>query len=261
MRLRTYLVLLLFAVCRPAVAADSAPAPKEALPYAKGDSEAALDIALAGSGEDFYFGVGPSYAYYVVNRLAVGAYLQYTHIFANTHYDYRYPESMAVLPFLKFAILRSRAVSPYLLVIGGYEGEWGSRSATNGWALGLGGGVHVGLGKSFAINIQLIALHTWYDSKKIYRYADGDLVKDANGNRHKCEAPGCFEDPAITKENVSTAIVPDTNGDGEPDLGLYNSDSGYRCTDPESCPFVNDQKDVRREWLFPLITIGVTYFF
>ncbi len=234
--------------------------PVEKLPYAKGDMEADLSVALAGTGDDFYFGVAASYGYYVADRFSLGLYLQYTHIFSDAVYDYKPPESIMFLPYLKFAITRTKSVSPYLFVTGGYEAKWtagakdGYSSSPNGWLLGGGGGVHVGITKQVVINIRLMGAYKWYTDTQIYRYKDSDLYRnrdDVEGGTYKCD----INDDCNVDEQDGRDLQ----------KHLYRKEDSvevdYYCYDSESCKQVYDKKDKKSEGLFPLITIGVTVLF
>ncbi len=244
-----------------------AKAPKEKLPYEKGDMEADLSVALAGTGNDFYFGVAGSWGYYVANRFALGMTIQYTHIFSDSKYDYKPPESLMFLPFLKFAITRSKSVSPYVFVTGGYEGRWthnakeGFLSSPNAWLIGAGGGVHVGITKNLAINIKLLGAHKWYSDTQVYRYKDSDLYHKDNtdettGGTYKCEQDGgCNTQERFDKDPLVTLTRKEKRESGE------TVEETYYCYDLASCEEVYDKKDKKSEWLFPLITIGITFFF
>jgi hypothetical protein len=219
-------------------------------------------VALAGAGNDFYFGVAGSYGYYIADRFSLGIYIQYTHIFSDAAYDYKPPESIMFLPFVKFAITRSKSVSPYIFVTGGYEGKWTYNaeedlsSSPNGWLLGGGGGVHVGITKQVVINIRLLGAYKWYANTQIYRYKDSDLYHNANeaeGGTFKCEL------------DDQCNYFPDDYIPNDTDLHLTRNENGeevdYLCTDATSCKQIYDKKDKKSEGLFPLITLGVTVFF
>jgi len=253
----------------------------EVEPFAKGDMEAALNLAMAGSGDYFYFGAGASYSYYVIDRLAPGIEINYTHVFLNQDFGYSEPNTITMLPFLKFVVMRSRSVAPYLIAAGGYQAEWGSDVATNAWIAGGGGGVHVGLGKHFALNIQLLALYYWYGNTRVYSYRDGGIV-NYDGNDYVCSDSGkCDRDfegegsfYAAKTEDPNGMMLTDSNTgktagfiDCAPVNGVTPPEclqtSAYRCdVEGKHCaaPY-NDPKDKRRELFFPLITFGITYFF
>lgn len=244
---------------------SDAKAKKKELPFAKGDMFADLSVALAGSGNDFYLGVGATYGYYIANRFSLGLYVQYTHIFSDDSYDYKAPESLMFLPFVQFTILRSASVSPYVFVTGGYEGKWtynakdGYASSPNGWLIGGGGGVYVGITKQVAINIRLLGAYKWYSDTQIYRYKDSDLYDNANetvGGTYKCNLDGQCNTADYFEgrtDPVYVYLTKTEDGDEIP--------TSYECYDEESCEQVYDRKDKKSEGLFPLITIGVTVFF
>jgi hypothetical protein len=243
----------------------AAKAPKEKLPYEKGDMEADLSVALAGTGNDFYFGLAGSWGYYVANRFALGITLQYTHIFSDSKYDYKPPESLMFLPFLKFTITRSKSVAPYVFVTGGYEGRWthnakeGFLSSPNAWLIGAGGGVYVGITKNLAINIKLLGAYKWYSDTQVYRYKDSDLYHNADentGGTYKCEQDGGCNNQYQGEENLLVELTREEKGEnGETVV------EEYYCYDTASCEQVYDKNDKKSEWLFPLITIGITFFF
>jgi hypothetical protein len=204
------------------------------LPFAQGDMELGLGLGLAGGSEVFYLGLGGAFAYYVVNRLAPGIDLQYTKIFS----DFEYPDSFRLLPFLKFVILRNARFAPYLIVAGGHEFQWGgSQNPTKGvretdaWIFGGGAGAHIGLGEHFAIKIQLLALYYWYTQKKIFGLDDTWFDDELDG-----EAVAFVDD----------GLKPCDEGD--PGCTSYYSRSG-------------DTKDRDGELFFPLVTIGMAFFF
>ncbi len=147
-------------------------------PFAKGDIELGLGLGGYGSGDYFQLTIGGAFAYYVVNRLAPGIDLSYTHIFSS---ELEYPDSFTVLPFLKFVIVRSTRFAPYLILTGGRNFQWGGTddpdkgyTAIGSWIFGGGAGAHIGLGQHVALKLQLLALYYWYDEKII----DDGKVKD-----------------------------------------------------------------------------------
>lgn len=219
--------------------------PKERVLFEKGDMEMALNLAMAGGGNDFYFGVGGTYAYYVIKKLGLGIDVQYNHLFSDSDFGYTQPHALTFLPFLKYVVLQTKNASPYIFVTGGYRAEFGSDVSVNAWILGGGGGVHVGLTDRFAINIQLMALHYWYSGRKVYEFKDSKFVEDEME-----EVPTDPDNPDSPTEMVPTGdrfFV----GCGDP-------------SDRETCrKFSNsdDKNDVEKEWFFPLITIGLTYYF
>ncbi len=222
---------------------EDMPDPEENLPFAKGDMEVGVNLAMAGSGDYFYFGAGGTYAYYVIDRLAPGLEVTYTHIFLNKDYGYAEPHTMTLLPFLKFVILRSRSVAPYLVAAGGYQFEWGSKYAVNAWIAGGGAGVHVGLGEHFALNIQLLALYYWYDKTKVYLY----------------------DDNLFTIEEETDSVVDETGEVTTVKTGEKYFETNCRVeSGTEICDRYyksNDMKDEDSELFFPLITFGVAFFF
>ena len=236
------------------------------LPFAKGDMEAGFGFALAGSGDEFWLGIGGSYAYYMANRFALGIDLSYTHVFsdkeykvANETYSYDYPDSLRFLPLVKFVLMRSRSVAPFLFVTGGYETQWGTDYATDSWILGGGGGVHIGIGERFTINVQIYALHHWYNDTKVDGFPDDEHYRGSTDDgRYFCPTCGTAANPPLAEPPV------DENGQE----GFYLKDSEgnmYACDvaaqDPQQCARFKDGKDKDSEWFFPLITIGLGFTF
>lgn len=231
------------------------------LPFAKGDMEAGFGFALAGSGEEFWLGIGGSYAYYMANRFALGIDLSYTHVFSDKEYtvgtetySYEYPDSLRFLPLVKFVLMRSRSVAPFLFVTGGYEVTWGTEYATDSWILGGGGGVHIGVGERFSINVLIYALHHWYNDTKVNGFPDDEYYDGSDKERYFCPTCGTPANPSIPEPPV------DENGQE----GFYLEDSEgnkYACDrsalDPPQCSSFKDDKDKDSEWFFPLITIGL----
>ena len=223
------------------------------LPFGKGSMEVSLGVSLSGNGTENYLGVAGRFAYYVRDRLAPGIDVRYTHIFVDDAANYEYPESMTFLPFLKFVLTR-KSVAPYVLATGGYEAEWGADNAVNAWILGLGAGVHVTVAKRVRINIELTALHYWYSDTKIYWYNDNDLLRVDSDKSQKMFKSDCNSNPDVCYKRKQN--------DNIPEGGILLTDSEkneYICEDEELCGenTFNDKKDVKREWFFPLISVGV----
>ena len=226
------------------------------LPFSKGSMELALGVSLSGNNTENYLGVAARYGYYVIDSLALGVDLRYTHVFVDDKAGYDFPESLTLLPYAKY-ILTRKAVAPYALVTGGYEFEWGADNATNAWILGLGGGVHVTVSKHVRINIELSALHYWYSDTKVYWYEDGSLLRvQGEGNEglrifeKDCHEPGVCE-PLKGEAAKGDIILLDADG------------KKYHCTDRKLCGenAFKDKKDRSREWFFPLISVGVGFVF
>jgi len=221
---------------------------------------------MAGAGDYFYFGAGASYAYYVIDRLAPGIDIQYSHIFLNEDYGYSEPHTFTLLPFLKFAVMRSPTVSPYLVLTGGYQAEWGSDIAVNAWIVGGGGGVRLGLGEHLALNVQLLGLYYWYDEAKIYGYPDNRIYQDEVGNEFLCDSAeqcagfGKAEYAYKSTEDGLFHLCKDEPDDSNicsmSDVRIYECNATMNCI-----PEYDDQDDVKREFFFPLITFGLAYFF
>ena len=228
------------------------------LMYAKGDMDTTVGISLSGDGNVNYLGFSAAYAYYLRDRLAPGVKISYTTVLGESDTDYGYSESFTLLPLLKFVLSRKQ-VAPYIFATGGYEWQWGSRSAANAWILGLGGGVNVAVSKRVMINIELAALHYWYIKKKVYWYKDSDLLTLQDGSA-KIFKESC--------ESSNDCGADDIADDFEAEEGQYVFEdpdgNTYLCQDEETCgedAVFSDKKDKDREWFFPLISVGVTIAF
>jgi hypothetical protein len=240
---------------------DEVPPPKMSK-FAKGNSEMGLSLAMAGSGDYFYFGAGASYDYFVINKLAPGMTVQYTHIFLSQDFGYSEPHTLTLLPFLKFVILESGSIAPYLVAAGGYQIEWGSKYAVNAWIVGGGAGVNVGIGEHVALNIQLLALYYWYDDQRIYGYSDDRIYRAANGTDFVCDnANQCDYDNGVFAYKNDDGQYQTCDETGNEDSCLYQT--VYRCDENgENCiPPYNDPSDKSNEMFFPMITFGVSIFF
>ena len=184
-------------------------------PFSRGDMEVGPVLGVAGFGGDYMMILGGMFAYYVVNHLAPGIEITYTTDFGSAGYA----DSVRMLPFLKFVILRSTSFAPYIFVAGGREFQWGSDFAVHSWILGPGFGAHVGVGKFAVLNLQVLFLHYWYDDPMVVRYRDSDIFTDETGKDFLC------------------------GSDGICDLE------------------VDDKKDLNREWIYPVLSIGVSFMF
>jgi hypothetical protein len=265
----------------PKVEAPPLPAVEEPPPpllYSKGDMEGILGFSLGGDGDVNYLGFSGKFAYFVIDRLAPGIELRYTNIVGEGSEPYGYADSITLLPLLKFVLTRKQ-VAPYIFVNGGYEWQWGARSAANAWILGFGGGVNVSVTKHVMINVELAAEHYWYTKKKIYWYKDSDLAHRQDDSSAKIYKDDCSSsaadvaaamampgDPAAPKV-CGPADIPDNfqPAEGGGEYALTDSEGNeYYCNDDGVCTgdaTFKDKKDVDREWFFPLISVGVTIAF
>ncbi len=248
----------------PEITVEAPEVPEEPPPrllYSKGDMETSLGLSLAGDGNANYLGFTAKFAYFVMDRLAPGLDLRYTGVVGESKTEYGYADSMTLLPLLKFVLARKQ-VAPYIFATGGYEWQWGAKSAANAWILGLGGGVNVSVSKHVLINIELSALHYWYTKKKIYWYNDKDpdlLSMKGSGNTK------------LRKSDCANGNCSEYSGDGsdlaEGDVVWVDTDSNqYLCAsaDSASCGLdksFKDKSDKDREWFFPLISVGVVVTF
>ncbi len=135
-------------------------------PFGKGTMEPGLQLGGWGGGGNFSLTVGASFAYYVIAGLAPGLQVVYQTTFS----DIVYPQSVTLLPFLKYVFFRSHKFSPYIMVQGGREFQWaGTDDPDKGytdihsWIVGGGPGVHIGFSRSFGISIQVLFLYYFFD--------------------------------------------------------------------------------------------------
>lgn len=255
------------------------PQPPISRGFVPGTHEAALGLATAGSGDYFYFGASALYAYYVVKGLAPGIEVQYAHIFS----DEDYPDAMSLMPFLKYAFTMSETVAPYLLLGGGRQFEWGvdeSFHKADSWFLSGGIGAHIGLGEQWAIKIQVLFNHHWYDGTKVYQRPDKEFFKDGYGEQVWCGEGETCDSP--TAENVRYSDDPPSTANpaycdsdfvaGSKDPAEQEKESAFiGCMTGRSqlcdastgkCrPIRSDAGDKKREWIYPVITFGLSYVF
>ncbi|MCK9462825.1 MAG: hypothetical protein M0R80_24650 [Proteobacteria bacterium] len=211
-------------------------------PFAKGDMEPGFGLGFLGYGDLFYMSIGGSFAYYVVNRLAPGLEVSYGTDFGSADI----PDSVTLLPFLKFVILRNPRFAPYLIAFGGREFQFNGYNAAHSWIVGGGAGVHIGIGEHVAIKIQLTFQHHWYDDAVISGYDDDALYKDGDGNKYP--PPSGFD-----REDVG-GWDPAVATDGTPCLVNPSDDTIYTCA-------TKDKSDLTHDWIFPIISVGMTFSF
>jgi hypothetical protein len=253
------------------------PKPPISRGFAPGTHEAALGLATAGSGDYFYFGASGLYAHYVIKGLAPGIEVQYAHVFS----DYDYPDSLSLMPFLKYAFSISETVAPYLLLGGGRQFEWGVKEAfraADSWFLGGGIGAHIGLGAQWAIKLQVLFLHHWYDGTKVYGSRDSEVFRDVYNNQYWCQSEDCpfaqsaqnppadVTDPTrphwvasaydSNDVNCTTAYTDEAERKACEMAAYKVCDSSGKCYERTS-----DQSDAKREWIYPVITFGLSFVF
>jgi hypothetical protein len=266
------------------------PKPPISRGFVPGTQEAALGLATAGSGDYFYFGASGLYAYYVIKGLAPGIEVQYAHIFS----DFDYPDSLSLMPFLKYAFTVSETVAPYLIIGGGRQFEWGATPSyyqADSWFLGGGIGAHIGLGERWAIKIQVLFLHHWYDSTKVYGHRDRENFRDVYDNKYWCEGDDCpvrdsskldveqsgrptwfadggFDEAGKPIDVDCSSFLKDPVDPKDPDpKGLMAQatceQAAYKiCDDSGKCyGQTDDPGDRKREWIYPVITFGVSFVF
>jgi hypothetical protein len=210
-------------------------------PFAKGDMEPGVGLGFMGYGDLFFMEIGGSFAYYVVNRFAPGLEVSYGTDFGSADI----PDSVALLPFAKFVIIRSNRFAPYLIALGGREFEFNGYNAVHSWIVGGGVGMHIGIGAHVSIKVEVTFQHHWYDDPRIQGYEDARLYKDENGRKYPC-----FTDDACDMGEWYEATA--DNGDS------------CRCLDAQcivySCE-VSDKKDLTHEWIIPIISFGMAFAF
>jgi len=205
--------------------------------FAKGDMEIGIGLIATGTGDDYLAGLDGAFAYYLADGFGIGLELQYGTVFSDF---YDHPQSFDILPFVQYVFLAEDSFSPYVVVTGGRAIEWGGNdepysngvwgvSATDSWMLGGGIGAYVGLGGSFGLKIQLTVIYAWYSGDKVFGYDDDETAwREIDGVKYVPVDPDC--DPAT--EGSCSAV---RQGD--------------------------DPADKTGNLLFPLITVGFTYFF
>ncbi len=228
---------------------------------------AGANLAMAGTADYFYLGLAAAYEYYVIDRFAPGIEVAYTHFFPNRDYGYDAPHTLSTLPYAKFVISRSHAASPYLMVAGGFQVEWGSAYAVNAGIAGGGGGVHVALGSRVSINIRALALHYWYDDPRVYGYSDDRVYRDGNQTYICNSAADCDLSQWITANKLLDGsqyqACDDSDGAEQTNCGFpkYYCRPEAALSDDTCIAPSSDLPDKKRELIFPLITLGMTFFF
>jgi len=209
-------------------------------PFAKGDMEPGPVLGFVGYDRTYYMIVGGWFAYYVVNRLAPGLEVTYGTDFGSADI----PDSVTLLPFLKFVILRSTKFAPYIIALGGREFQFNGYNAVHSWIVGGGIGMHIGLGSHVALRVEVTFQHHWYDDPRIRGVDDGRLYTDEYGNEFACPDSSCnwddWEHPT------------DTEGNPVEDMMCL----GTTCVNS-----TNDKGDLTHEWVFPIISVGMSFSF
>jgi hypothetical protein len=163
------------------------------LPFGKG--EMSLAVGLGGYGSDgFTLTAGAIFDYYVIDRLAPGMDITYQATFG----DVKHPQDLSLFPYLKYILIRSNRIAPYLLAGGGRSLEWGGAARelnartgefygyapVGSWFTGMGGGIIIGVGMRLRIQVQLLAMYRisdeeiWTDAPDV----EAVTVRDAAGN-------------------------------------------------------------------------------
>ena len=107
------------------------------------------------------------------------------------------------------------------MVAGGREFQWAGDYPVDSWIVGPGVGAYIGAGKRIVINIEVLFLHYWYDDPRVVGWPDDSIYEDEDGNTYYCTG-----------------------------------------NQPETCTTeVDDKKDRDREWIFPIISLGVGFLF
>ncbi len=212
-------------------------------PFGKGEKELGIGLGMAGYGDNYYIGIGASFAYYVIKGLAPGLSLNYTTDFGSTEMA----DSITVLPYLKWVFFRSHKFSPYVVVDAGKEWQWAGQYPAHSWIAGAGFGAHIGIGKHVMINVSILFQHHWYDDPRVNEYPDDKVYTDDNGYDFWCGGLGtCNLDGweySVDTQNYITGLCEDP-------------------TDPDTCAEpISDKKDIEREWIYPIINLGVSIMF
>jgi hypothetical protein len=187
---------------------------------------------------NFTMQLNASLGYYVLNWLQPGLELAYVTDFGSSNY----PDSFRILPFLKFVFMRGKSFAPYVMAAGGREFQWAGAYPVHSWIVGPGVGAYIGAGKRIVINIEVLFLHYWYDNPRVVGYPDDSLYTHDNGNTYFCPDDQC---------NLDGWVVPPLD-----DSLLCESLIGGTCVEQ-----ANDKKDRDREWIFPIISLGVGFLF
>ncbi len=238
--------------------------------FEKGMQEVSVGLATAGYSDYFFLGVSGAYRRYVIDNLALGAEVSYTHIFS----DEDNPEELTIMPQVQYVFLLSKSVAPYLAVLGGREFEWSSWREADSWFLGGGVGAHIRIGERVSLNVRVLFTHHWYDRTKVYGVDDDFVVKDQFGRRmYECESEqGCewsdAEEAVLWGSRFEEEPQPCTGGeDGltEAELAVCQNYPSRVCnsSDPsaECAEYVDDPGDKKREWIYPVINFGVSIAF
>jgi hypothetical protein len=220
---------------------DEGPNKKEARKKAMlSNLEPGLGLGLSSWDGNFTMQINASLGYYVLNWLQPGLELSYITDFGTSGY----PDSFRILPFLKFVFMRGKSFAPYVMAAGGREFQWAGDYPVNSWIVGPGVGAYIGAGKRIVINVEVLFLHYWYDDPRVVGYPDDSLYTDGNGDTYPCPDGHCDLDSWYPAE--------DQYGDS----WLCESEDGDQCV-----PQVNDKKDRDRDWIFPIISLGVGFLF
>jgi hypothetical protein len=154
---------------------------KDRKPYGKGAMEIGAILGAGGSTDYFSLAIGANFAYFLVPRLALGIDVLYSATWGSL----KYPQGLLVIPFLKFMILRSKKVSPFIISGGGREFQWGGTdnpakgySAVSAWIFEIGGGVVIGVGQKVGLTIQLLTRYYAFDEDVILA-GEGDKPVDS----------------------------------------------------------------------------------
>lgn len=241
--------------------------------FEKGMQEAAVGLATAGYSDYFFLGVSGAYRRYIIDNLALGAEVSYTHIFS----DEDYPEELTLMPMAQYVFLLSETVAPYVAVLGGREFEWSSWREADSWFLGGGVGAHVRIAERVSLNVRVLFAHHWYDGKKgkIYGIDDDFVVEDQFGRRtYECETEGGCEwsdsDESVLwgsrfDEEPRPCVVGEDGGLTEAEAEVCQSYPSRVCNsaDPNAqcAEYTNDSGDKKREWIYPVINFGISVAF
>ena len=200
--------------------------------------EPSFGLGISSWDDTYTMLISAAVGYYVLDWLQPGLELAYVTDFGSSNY----PDSFRMLPFLKFVLMRGRSFAPYVMAAGGREWQWAGDYPVDAWIVGPGIGTYIGAGKKVVINIEVLFLHYWYDDPRVVGYPDDSLYQADNGNSYFCPDSEC---------DLDDWVVPPSD-----DSLLCDSLISGTCVEQ-----ADDKKDRDREWIFPIITLGVGILF
>ena len=144
--------------------------------------------------------------------------------------------------WLKRHIMDQVSVEQIKRVVGKPAASTGKKVAI----VGAGAGVHIGLGEHVALRIQITFQHHWYDDLRIRVFDDDRIYKDSEGQEYLCDSAGACDLDGWVQA-----------ADDEGYLILCNPEDPTDCVDA----IRSDKSDLTHEWIFPIISIGMSFSF